>query len=72
MSDRGSRAERATELDQLGDDLDAKYRYGMGTGPNPFPSDQPGLSLEDDERYATGYQAVAEYARKRADWLREG
>ncbi|MEU0940118.1 hypothetical protein [Embleya sp. NPDC005971] len=72
MSDRGARADRAAELDQLANDLDAMYWHGMGTGPNPFPDDRPGPSLEDDDRHAPGYQAVAEYVRQRADWLREG
>lgn len=70
MSDRGSRADRANELDQLADDLEAMYQTTFGAD-SPFPDSRPGPHLENDDKHATGYEEVARYARERADWLRE-
>lgn len=60
--------DRAAELDQLADDLEALLQYE-----DPFDSEgdgRPGPALLNNDTEHAGFAAVAEYARARAEWLR--
>ncbi|MGW4727653.1 hypothetical protein ACWEQC_00365 [Streptomyces shenzhenensis] len=59
-----NRTARANELDQLADDLESLLAYD-----DPF-TDRPGPFIANSDTDHTGYEAVAQYARERAQWLR--
>ncbi|WP_328678437.1 hypothetical protein [Streptomyces sp. NBC_00343] len=56
---------RADELDRLADDLESLLTYE-----DPFTADHRGPFLANSDTEHPGYEAIARYARERAEWLR--
>ncbi|MET7450668.1 hypothetical protein ABZT03_02005 [Streptomyces sp. NPDC005574] len=59
------RTARADELDQLADHLESLLAYE-----DPFTAGRAGPFLANSDTEHPGYEAVARYARERAEFLR--